>query len=152
MGHIFSLLMPIIIYFLLLIPPTICAFVILAKGKKFYKLGFLFLILFSIPLISRIRTDYIEYKGRAYKHPGQYVLKAYPNCEPCLLNIENDNTYFINTNIEVIKQGTWSYKNGDKNIIILGENKQLGIEEFAYDTYYYPEKETSAKTERLFNH
>lgn len=150
MGHILSLLMPILIYFLLLIPPSICAFIILAKGKKVFKQGLFFLVLSLIPLLTKIRSDYIEYKERSYRHPGQYVLKAYPDCEPCLLNIKSDNTYFINTDSDIIEQGTWSYKNGDQNIILLEDNKELGLGKYAYDTYYYPKKET--ETQRFFNH
>ncbi|WP_298420691.1 hypothetical protein [uncultured Kordia sp.] len=135
MGHILSLLMPFIIYFLLLLPPSICFLVVIAKGKKFFKKGMIILFTVSIPLIVKIRSDYIIYKESKYKYPGEYYLTEYPNCTSCTLHLKKNKTYIIINDSTTLEKGTWNYRKGSSYAIItMNSDKQLGVGNYSYDT------------------
>jgi hypothetical protein len=140
MARILAEFIPIFIYLVLLSLPLVFFFILLAKGKKYYKKGIAYFVVASIPLFVKISHDYTEYKESTYRHPGKYILTTYPNCDSCVLLLNEDKTYVILKDTLQIEHGNWSYKNGDQAIVKLKTDGQLGIGNYSYDTYFSNKK------------
>jgi hypothetical protein len=136
-----------VIYFVLGI--TTIAFLVLTiiiKRKAKILTGFA-TIFFGFLLFSFKSCQSHNYKENQLSQVGLYYLTEYPNCDSCIIELKENQTYEVTKNRQVIERGNWHYEvGGDYWITYLDNDKyQLGNGKFAY--YKYKLKYNTGKSE-----
>ncbi|MES2662385.1 MAG: hypothetical protein V4629_03685 [Pseudomonadota bacterium] len=94
-------------------------------------LGTLFLgfLLFSF---KSCQSD--NYKENQLSQVGLYYLTDYPNCDSCIIELKENQTYEVTKHGQIIERSDWHYEvGGDYWITYLDNNNyQLGSGKFAY--------------------
>ena len=127
-----------------LIYALLTIFVLVALGKLIWprkennrKWAFFWLIIALIPLTLFSYSQYINHRTSELEEVGVYHLTQYPNCESCLLELKEDNSYSVSKADKIIENGKWHNESGgDYWITYIGESGQLGN-----DIYRYNKKE-----------
>jgi hypothetical protein len=78
-----------------------------------------------------------SYKKNQLSQVGLYYLTNYPNCDSCVLELKENQTYQIKRKGQIIEQSNWHYEvGGDYFILYLDNDKhQLGSGDYAYEKY-----------------
>ncbi len=85
---------------------------------------------------------YYSYETNLYKknqltQVGFYYLTNYPNCNSCILELKENQTYEVRNQGKIVEQSNWHYKvGGDYFILYLdNDNHQLGSGDYIYKKY-----------------
>lgn len=78
-----------------------------------------------------------SYKKSQLSQVGFYYLSNYPNCDTCVLELKENQTYEIKKNGLIIEQSNWQYNIGGDYFILYLDNKkhQLGSGDYTYGKY-----------------
>ncbi|WP_298903445.1 hypothetical protein [uncultured Psychroserpens sp.] len=122
------------IYVILIIPILLTLIVCIKRKKKLS--GTLFIIISLIPLALFSYSQYQNHRDAELDYVGIYDLTEYPNCDSCILKLNDDNTYLVSIEGSKIEHGKWNFRSGgDYWIVDIGEHGTLGSGRFKYTTY-----------------
>ena len=78
-----------------------------------------------------------SYKKNQLTQVGLYYLTTYPNCDSCILELKENQTYQVINKGQIIEQSNWHYEvGGDYLILYLDNDKhQLGFGDYEYERY-----------------
>jgi hypothetical protein len=108
------------------------------KAKRQKKIGAGIAGLFCIFLLFNYKSCVADsYKKNQLTRVGLYYLTNYPDCDSCVLELKENQTYQITKRGQIIEQSNWHYEvGGDYFILYLGnDNHQLGSGDYAYEKY-----------------
>lgn len=108
----------------------------LATTNKLKIIYFLFGIISIICFTGILLSSRNALRKSELDYVGTYDLDNYPNCQNCILELKENNTFIVqnqNDNI-VLEKGDWHYESGGDYIIVYinGESDQLGSGKFSY--------------------
>lgn len=127
-------LIVLIIYLILCVPPIWIILLLILRGKKFRTKGITYLLIGLIPLTVFSYNQYSNHKDAEIKFVGFYYLTEYPDCNPCKLNLKENNTFTVYNGKEEIERGKWKYRSGgDYWIVDIGKYGQLGSGKYKYE-------------------
>ncbi|HKC67609.1 MAG TPA: hypothetical protein VKG26_05225 [Bacteroidia bacterium] len=94
-------------------------------------------LVFGFLLFSFKSCQSSHYKKNQLEHVGLYYLTSYPNCDSCIIELKENQTYQVSKRGQIIEQSNWHYEvGGDYWIVYLdNDNYQLGCGKFAYQVY-----------------
>lgn len=123
-----------IIYFTL---GLLCLFLLFLtiRSKKTIKIWtFIGSLFFGILFFNFKSCQDNNYKKNQLSVVGTYYLTNYPNCASCIIQLNEDMTYYVVSNGNIIEKSNWHYEvGGDYLITYLDNDKhQLGANEYAF--------------------
>ena len=94
-------------------------------------------LFFGFLLIGFKSCQSNNYKNNQLNQVGLYYLTDYPNCDSCVIELKENQTYEVRTYGEIVEQSNWHYEvGGDYFITYLdNDNYQLGVGKFVYKKY-----------------
>jgi hypothetical protein len=124
-----------VIYFILGIATI--SFLVLTFKRKNKLISGLATIIFGFLLYNFYSLQSKNYKENQLSQVGLYYLTEYPNCDSCIIELKENQTYKVKNNEQVIEKGNWHYEiGGDYWITYLNnDNYQLGNGKFRYSKY-----------------
>lgn len=95
-----------------------------------------FVVLAALLTFFVFRSYHID-KDWELAELGTYQLTNYPSCQPCLLELREDNIFVVRQNDSIRETGRWRFESGqDYWITYLNETDQLGSGKYRYSDYY----------------
>ena len=136
-----------IIYFVLGILSIGFLVLTMTSKKKTKILTGLATLFFGFLLFSFKSCQSRNYKENQLSQVGLYYLTEYPDCDFCIIELKENQTYEVTKNGQVIERSNWHYEvGGDYLITYLDNDKyQLGNGKFEY--YKYKLKYNTGKSE-----
>lgn len=93
---------------------------------------------FFVFLIVRFNAcEKEDQKKSQLEHVGIYYLTNYPNCEHCILVLNEDQTCQVTSNDSILEKSNWHFESGgDYWITYIGtDGRQLGSGIYTYKRY-----------------